>query len=91
MTRSGSNDPADNVRRRPLEAAIDFYRATFPDSEVKNLARAGKYGPIRSAEFVIGGQSFMGFNGGSYFTFSEGFSLFVDCQDQQGVDHYWDP
>ena len=73
-----------------LEAAIAFYTATFPDSRVKNVARAGKDGPVNSAEFVIGGQAFMGYNGGSYFGFSQGFSLFVDCADQAEVDEYWD-
>ena len=53
-----------------LEAAIAFYTTTFPDSEIKNVARTGKDGPITSAEFVIGGQSFMGYNGGPYFKFS---------------------
>ena len=60
-----------------LESAIEFYTSTFPDSRVTKVARAGEDGPVNSAEFVIGGQSFMGYNGGSYFTFSEGFSLFV--------------
>ena len=72
-----------------LEAAIAFYTSTFPDSEIKNVARTGKDGPITSAEFVVGGQSFMGYNGGPYFKFSEGFSLFVDCKDQEEVDEYW--
>ena len=72
-----------------LESAIEFYTSTFPDSRVTNVARAGKDGPINSAEFVVGGQSFMGYNGGSYFTFSEGFSLFVACEDQAEVDEYW--
>lgn len=72
-----------------LEAAIAFYTATFPDSEIKTVARTGKDGPITSAEFVVGGQFFMGYNGGSYFKFSQGFSLFVDCKDQQEVDEYW--
>ena len=72
-----------------LEAAIAFYTATFPDSCVKNVARTGKDGPITSAEFVIGGQSFMGYNGGPHFKFSEGLSLFVDCEDQEEVDEYW--
>lgn len=72
-----------------LEAAIAFYTNTFPDSEIKNVARTGKDGPITSAEFVIGGQSFMGYNGGPYFKFSQGFSLFVDCKDQEEVDGYW--
>jgi predicted 3-demethylubiquinone-9 3-methyltransferase (glyoxalase superfamily) len=72
-----------------LEAALAFYTATFPDSEIKRVARTGKDGPITSAEFVIGGQSIMGYNGGPYFKFSEGFSLFVDCEDQEEVDEYW--
>jgi len=72
-----------------LEAAIAFYATTFPDSAIKKVARTGKDGPITSAEFVVGGQSFMGYNGGSYFKFSEGFSLFVDCKDQKEVDEYW--
>lgn len=74
-----------------LEAAIKFYTATFPNSEVRNLARAGKDGPINVAEFVVGGQLFMGYNaGGSYFSFSEGVSFYVDCADQDEVDEYWD-
>ena len=73
-----------------LEAAMEFYAATFPDSEIRNVARTGSDGPITSAEFVVGGQVFMGYNGGPYFTFSEGFSLFVDCEDQAEVDQYWD-
>lgn len=73
-----------------LEAAIEFYTATFPDSAVRKVARSGEDGPISSAEFVIGGQSFMGYNGGPHFTFSEGLSLFVDCEDQAEVDEYWE-
>ena len=73
-----------------LEDAIAFYVDTFPDSKIKNIARQGEDGPITSAEFVVGGQSFMGYNGGSYFQFSNGFSLFVDCENQEEVDLYWD-
>ena len=73
-----------------LEAAMEFYSATFPDSEIRNVARAGEDGPISSAEFVVGGQRFMGYNGGPYFSFSEGISLYVDCADQDEVDEYWD-
>ena len=73
-----------------LEAAIEFYAATFPNSEVKSVARGGKGGPVTSAEFVVGGQRFMGYNGGPHFSFSDGFSLFVACEDQREVDDYWD-
>ncbi|MER3490527.1 MAG: hypothetical protein C4328_11720 [Meiothermus sp.] len=72
-----------------LEAAIAFYTTTFPDSQIKNITRTGKDGPITSADFVIGGQFFIGYNGGPHFTFSNGFSLFVDCEDQEEVDEYW--
>jgi predicted 3-demethylubiquinone-9 3-methyltransferase (glyoxalase superfamily) len=73
-----------------LEDAIAFYTATFPDSHVQNVARDGSDGPVSSAEFVVGGQKFMGFNGGPHFKFSDGFSLYVDCEDQAEVDEYWD-
>ena len=73
-----------------LEAAMAFYTATFPDSAIRNVARTGKDGPVASAEFVVGGQTFMAYNGGPHFAFSEGFSLFVDCVDQAEVDGYWD-
>jgi predicted 3-demethylubiquinone-9 3-methyltransferase (glyoxalase superfamily) len=72
-----------------LEPAIKLYTTIFPDSKIKKMARSGKDGPVSSAEFVIGGQSFMGYNGGPHFTFSEGFSLFFECEDQKEVDRYW--
>ena len=71
-----------------FEAAMAFYTSTFLDSEIRNVARIGTDGPITSAEFVIGGQFFMGYNGGPYFKFSEGASHFVDCKDQEEVDEY---
>jgi predicted 3-demethylubiquinone-9 3-methyltransferase (glyoxalase superfamily) len=73
-----------------LERAIALYTTIFPRSQVTNVSRSGSDGPITAAHFVIGGQSFMGFNGGPRFAFSEGFSLFVDCEDQSEVDEYWD-
>ena len=73
-----------------LEAALAFYTATFPDSEIREVARTGEDGPITSAEFVVGGQVFKGYNGGPYFSFSEGVSLYVDCEDQAEVDAYWE-
>lgn len=72
-----------------LDAAVEFYTSLFPHSEIRTVARAGADGPVQSAEFVIGGQAFKAFNGGPHFAFSEGFSLFVDCQDQAEVDELW--
>ena len=46
-------------------------------------------GSLARNGFVVGGQVFMGYNGGSYFSFSEGFSLYVNCEDQAEVDNFW--
>lgn len=73
-----------------LDAALKFYAATFPDVVIHSTGSAGEDGPVTSAEFSIGGQRFKAFNGGDYFSFSEGVSLFVDCADQAEVDRYWD-
>ncbi|MCC7509039.1 MAG: VOC family protein [Planctomycetes bacterium] len=73
-----------------LEAAIEFYTRTFPDSRVLKSARNGKDGPVQSAEFVVGGQHFMAYAAGPYFKFSEAYSMYVDCADQPEVDRYWD-
>lgn len=72
-----------------LDDAMRFYTSTFPDAEVRSVARSGEDGPVQSAEFVLGGQAFKAFNGGAGFSFSEGVSLYVDCQDQAEVDMYW--
>lgn len=37
-----------------LEAAIAFYTATFPDSEVRVLAQTGAEGPVRAAVVAEG-------------------------------------
>ena len=73
-----------------LEAAIELYTSIVPDSKVENVSKSGKDGPVTAASFVVGGQRFMGFNGGPSFSFSQGFSLFVECADQKEVDTYWD-
>jgi predicted 3-demethylubiquinone-9 3-methyltransferase (glyoxalase superfamily) len=73
-----------------LDAAVEFYTSTFPDSEVRQMSRAGEGGPVQSAELVIGGQAFKAFNGGPHFQFSEAISLYVDCRDQAEVDEYWE-
>ncbi|MBK9056108.1 MAG: VOC family protein [Chloroflexi bacterium] len=66
-----------------LEAAIAFYHPPFLTLEIKSVARTGKDGPITSAGFVIGGQSFMGYNGGSSLPTSRRVLAFVDCEDRK--------
>ena len=73
-----------------LGPAVELYTSIFPDSKVINLVKQGKSGPVMSAEFIVGGQRFMAFNGGAHFKFTDAFSSFINCEDQKEVDRYWD-
>jgi predicted 3-demethylubiquinone-9 3-methyltransferase (glyoxalase superfamily) len=77
------------------EEAVEFYTSIFEDSRILSTTRyeAGGPGPegeLMSATFELAGQEFMALNGGPPFTFSQGISLFVDCEDQGEVDELWE-
>jgi predicted 3-demethylubiquinone-9 3-methyltransferase (glyoxalase superfamily) len=61
------------------EEAMNFYISIFKNSKI-----------IDSGTFQIDGQEFLVFNGGPYFKFSEGISLFINCETQQEVDELWE-
>jgi predicted 3-demethylubiquinone-9 3-methyltransferase (glyoxalase superfamily) len=73
-----------------LGPAVELYTSIFPDSRIISMAQSGEKGPVTAAEFVVGGQRFMAFNGGPHFKFTQAFSIFVSCEDQAEVDRYWD-
>lgn len=64
------------------EEAARFYVSVFKNSKVLSS------NPMQ-ATFVLDGQKFLSFNGGSHFSFSEGISLFVSVDTQQEIDYYW--
>ena len=77
------------------EEAVELYTSLFPDSRVVSTRRYGPAGPgpegsLMTATFELAGQTFMALNGGPSFEFSQGISLFVDCEDQEEVDRLWD-
>ena len=77
------------------EEAVDFYTSVFDDSRVLSKSYYGEAGPgeagsLMTATFQLAGQEFMALNGGPSFTFSQGISLFVDCEDQDEVDELWE-
>jgi predicted 3-demethylubiquinone-9 3-methyltransferase (glyoxalase superfamily) len=77
------------------EEAVDFYTGIFANSKVTSTSRYGKAGPgpegsLMTATFELAGQEFMALNGGPSFTFSQGISLFVDCETQDEVDELWE-
>lgn len=70
------------------EEAIAFYASIFPDAKVGDVSRQN--GKFFLGSFELAGQKFMALNGGPQFSFTEAFSLYVNCRDQAEVDHYWD-
>ena len=61
------------------DEAMEFYVSIFKNSKF-----------IDQGTFEIDGQEFLVFNGGPYFKFSEGISLFINCDTQQEVDELWE-
>lgn len=77
------------------EEAATLYTSIFKNSRIVSTSRYGDAGPapkgsLMSANFELDGQEFIALNGGSSFGFSEGISLFVDCETQEEVDSFWD-
>ena len=61
------------------EEAMKYYVSIFKNSKITS-----------PGSFEIDGQEFLVYNGGSYFKFSEGLSLFIDCEGQAEVDELWE-
>lgn len=78
------------------EEAARFYTSLFPDSRVDKVVPAAadnpstRAGEVLTVEFTLAGNHYVGLNGGPDFPFTEAISLYVECNDQAEVDHYWD-
>ncbi|GAB3930982.1 VOC family protein [Larkinella terrae] len=77
------------------EEAAQLYTSVFKNSKITSVSRYGEGAPVpagtvMSVTFELDGQPFSALNGGSHFKFSEGISLFVNCDTQEEVDAYWE-
>jgi len=78
------------------EEAANFYTSILPDSRIDNVHRAAADNPstprgaVLTVDFTLGGQPFIGLNGGPDFKFNEAISFSIDCADQGEVDRLWD-
>src|SRR5467141_26936 len=77
------------------EEAVKRYVSIFKNSKIVSLVRSDAEGPIAkgkvlNATFELDGQPFMAMDGGPYFSFSQGTSLFVNCETQQEIDRLWE-
>lgn len=60
----------------------------FPDVAVDEHM-IGLEGKVANGEFRLAGQRIMAFDGGPVFKFNEAISLYVECESQEEVDHFW--
>jgi len=77
------------------EEAVNYYMSIFGNGQILDVSRYGDAvpeleGKVLSMRFELEGQEFMALNAGPQFPFTEAISLFVDCETQEEVDHYWD-
>lgn len=72
------------------EEAAEFYTSLFANSQIVDVTRQGD-GPGKAlvVRFTLDGREFLALNGGPHFQFNEAISLYVDCADQDEIDHYW--
>lgn len=76
------------------EQAANFYTSLFKNAKITSVTRYGEGAPapkgtVMSATFELDGQQFYALNGGPTFSFSQGISLFVNCETQTEIDHLW--
>ncbi len=77
------------------EEAARFYTSVFKNSKIDNLSYYGESGPgikgtVLTATFQLNGQEIMALNGGPEYKFTPAISLFVNCENQEEVDYYWE-
>ena len=76
------------------EEALNFYTSIFENTKISDVMRYGAENPamegmLMAATFQLEGQEFMALNAGPQFKFTEAISLFIRCETQEEVDHYW--
>ncbi len=77
------------------EDAARFYTAIFKHSKLDNISYYGEAGPgtkgtVLTITFQLNGQEIMALNGGPQYKFTPAISLFVNCENQEEVDYYWE-
>lgn len=76
------------------QQALDFYEKTFPAYKNDGILRyhdGEMTGQVQHTQFAIGDNLLMAMDSGvpQHFTFTEGVSLVLECEDQQTIDYYW--
>ncbi|AOY00674.1 VOC family protein [Jeongeupia sp. USM3] len=77
------------------EEAATFYVSVFPNSRITDTLRYGDgmpfpKGTALTVGFDLDGLRFTALNGGPQYRFSPATSFVVHCDDQAGIDRYWE-
>lgn len=78
------------------EEAVNFYVSLFKNSKVINITRMEAdgtpipKGALLNATFELDGVRFMATDGGPHFSFTEGMSLYINCDTQEEIDYFWE-
>jgi predicted 3-demethylubiquinone-9 3-methyltransferase (glyoxalase superfamily) len=77
------------------EEAASYYTSIFKNSKIDQISYYGDEGPgqkgsVLTITFTLNGQEVMALNGGPEFKFTPAISLFVNCENQEEVDFYWE-
>lgn len=78
------------------EEAIRFYTSLFQNSNIRGILYFdandhGVPGTVKHAQFSLNNTVFMAMDGGlgHTFSFSEGISLVMECENQEEIDYFW--
>jgi predicted 3-demethylubiquinone-9 3-methyltransferase (glyoxalase superfamily) len=71
------------------EKAVSLYVSLIRNSKINSIVTApdGSYSLVY---FELDGRTYTAMNGGPTFSFSTGFSMFVECDSQAEVDRLWE-
>ena len=102
-TKSGGRKRGDDGQKITMfltfadqaEEAVNLYVSIFKNSRIVSMVRLGEGSPVAKgkllhATFELDGQRFMAMDGGPYFSFAQGVSLFVNCEKQEEIDALWE-
>ena len=82
------------------EEALNFYTSIFENSRIVSIKHypegplegpmQGMEGKVLTAVFELEGQTFMALDGGPFFKPTPAVSFYVECENQEEVDGYWE-
>src|SRR4026207_2247209 len=76
------------------EEAMNLYTSVFKNSKIISIKKWGEGAPypadqVLAGKFELDGQQFYAFDAGPMFKFTEAISMFVSCDTQEEIDHFW--